>query len=241
MSPDPARAFLDACAEIEKHLKRRYNLDPKATLGAVLGKTRGRDALVRRYWDELRAFTDLRNALSHDSYQQGKPIATPLPTTVAAITKIRDEFTKPTTVDAKVTKGSVFKVDLDDQLRPPLAEMLHRSYSQAPVFENGACVGALTTNAVARWVAANMDPQTGDVVLEGATVRDVLQFTEPHEQSKFVKRDLTVAEAVETLLAVSPPLGLVVTHSGSESEKPLGILVAEDLPDLMATLDLSLK
>lgn len=241
MSPDPARTFLDACADIENILKRRYNMGEEVRgLGDVLKVARSKkDAQVLRYKDDLMAFKELRNAISHESYREGDPIATPLPSTVAKITQIRDQLATPPTVGSKAHPASVFRVDTTDKLWPRLEEMLRLSYSQAPVFRDGRYVGALTTNAVARWVASNIDDAGDVVIVDGATVDDVLKYAEPHETFRFVKRTMTVVEAIERLLSATPPLGLIVTQNGKEHEAPIGILVAGDLPDLTKSVEVT--
>lgn len=241
MTESPAREFLDACADIENTLHKRYNMDPSVrTLGAVIREAASRDSVVRRYQNELQAFTELRNAISHNRYQGGAPIATPLPETVTAIQKIRNELVEPTKVLTAVQGKSYYSVGSTDPLRPHLLYMTEHAFAQAPIHddvsESPRTMRMLTTNAVARWVGASMDAD-GDVIVEGASVADVLKHAEDHEVAELVARDMSVADAVERLLSPRAPLALIVTHSGKKTEKPLGLLVAADLPDLLKSFD----
>lgn len=237
MGPDEAaRKFLDAYADIEATLERAHGLGSDVRgLGDVVRQTRSKNAVVRRYGNHLSAFRELHNAISHNRYRDGAPIATPLPETVSAVQRVRDELMRPTVVGSRVRKSDLYKVGLHDGVQDHLSNMLDRSYSQAPVFDESGYAGLLTTNAIARWVAHAMD-ERGDVLLEGATVQTVMRWAEEHEQAELVARTLSIAAALEKLQSPDSPRVLLVPQIGQPSEEPLGMLVALDAPRLLEEL-----
>ena len=64
---------------------------------------------------------------------------------------------------------------------------------QFPVYENGRCVGLLTTNTIARWVAADLGD---DSKLDASTVRETLKYAEPRDEAVFLPRTISAAAAV---------------------------------------------
>jgi len=228
---DPAREFLDACAQIEQTLKARHRLEGVHGFGEVVRAVRDRDSVVRRYRDALSAFAELRNAISHHSYQGGLPIAVPLRTTVEAAKRVRQEIERPLSAGQVVT-GTPMIASITDPLREVLGRMTEESFSQVPLYRGDEFAALLTTNAVARWVAANLD-EDGIALLEGATAAAVLAFAEGHEVAEAVARTTPAATVLERLTSSSPPLAVLVTHNGRLSERPLGVLVAADVPRLL--------
>ncbi|HEY3544536.1 MAG TPA: hypothetical protein VGK17_00425 [Propionicimonas sp.] len=85
---DLAREFLDAFADIEKWLRERTGADGCRAFGEMLRDLAKRDRLVREHESALRAFGALRNAIQHERYRDGRPIATPAPATVSEIMAI---------------------------------------------------------------------------------------------------------------------------------------------------------
>ena len=93
----------------------------------------------------------------------------------------------------------------------------------------------LTTKAVARWVAANIDHE-GNVLMTEVRVSDVLEHLEEHEVARFVARTLTASEAVDLLTSETPPLALLINQDGKNTQSILRILVSSDVPALLDAL-----
>lgn len=233
-SPDVrARRFLDAFADIETVLKERYHLR-ETGLGGILRELGRRDPTVTRNAPALRVFTELRNVLSHTSYRHGEPVASPLASTVQAIERLRQDIRRPRLALEFATRDI-----LTAGPQAPLPELLRRmaadDISQVPVSTGDGEVGLLTTNAIARWVAAHIDAD-GYVIIDAGTTADALRFAEPHERVKLAKRTTTAAAALEDLTSTNPPGAILITETGRSGEKPLGILSATDVPRLVQEL-----
>lgn len=96
-------------------------------------------------------------------------------------------------------------------------------YSQLPVYDDGGYAGILTTNAIARWLAAQLAGTGG--IAEAESVGHVLAFAEQHEHACHVPRSITAADAVHQLSKGGhegkPLTALIVTKTGNPSEEPL--------------------
>ena len=227
-----AREFLDIVAGLETALRGLGETDARG-LGELVRDFQGRNSLVGRYQKELRAFAELRNAIVHNAYKDDRPIATPLPETVQTAARVLAQLNNPAKALATSHKPVTF--DENDPLQHCLRQMRDLDLSQAPVTAGGSYRCMLTTNAVARWLAANVD-EHGDILLTNVRVADVIEHREQHEAAVFVGRTISAAAAVDRLTHERPPLALLITQSGREGEAILGLLVGADVPALLRAL-----
>ncbi len=237
-----ARRFLDACADIEETLQRKYDL-PRAGLGSIVRQAEAKDAVVRHNRRALDMYVGLRNVMSHTAWQNGEPIASPLPETVIEIERLAAEIERPVQALNFATR-SPLTARATDSLKDTLAAMAKDDISQVPVYGDdgaGAAAGVrlLTTNAIARWVSSHINAE-GTVHIEKGTLEDALTFSEGHERLEFVKKSASAADAIDRLTKVSPPAALVITEHGRPMEGALGIVVAADLPKLVAAVTVSI-
>lgn len=190
MTGDPARVFLDSFADIERRLRQKANVEEYVEFVRVVERLEPHDRLVREHRAALKAFAALRNAIVHDRYRAGQPIANPHPDVVRAICEIRDQLERPPRIAAVVQgRGAVEVVAPNVGVWQALRSMTERDHSQVLVY------------------------------------------------GKFVAREVAVVDVIDLLAGAAgrpAPIAVVVTHSGDESESPLGILVVHDLPDLLA-------
>ena len=231
--PNRAVPFLAAFNSIEKFL--RTELDAKRSDSfswmARLAAKKGIVALDQS--ETLQEFADLRNAISHGEYDNLRPIAEPLPETVAEIERIRDSLLAPTLALEVVEHQRVVTFSPDADIHEPLGIIASEGLTQFPVYEGGECVGLLTTNAIARWLAAEL--REDDTIAAG-TVADVIEHSGKLDQPIFLPRNVTAAAAVE---ALSTPLEsgavprlAIITEHGKPTQKPISVLGATDIPAL---------
>ncbi|MDH6291901.1 CBS domain-containing protein [Rhodococcus opacus] len=239
ISRDPAREFLDLWSEIERHLHRKYSLSERVRgMGEILAEIRGRDALVRRYDPALTAFRDLRNAISHHRYRDGVPIATPRSETVDQLRRIHHELLDPLRIGQCLRAPAVVTAAPDEPLREALREMAEHTFSQLPVYENDKYLGLLTTNAVARWLAAQIS-DNGEVLVDQVRVREVLDFVEPNEKVAHLARTVSVAVVIDKFRkedGAASLVAVIVSERGLPTQKPLGVVVRDDLAYLLERL-----
>ena len=121
----------------------------------------------------------------------------------------------------------------DADIHEPLEIIASEGLAQFPVYEGGECVGLLTTNAIARWLAAEL--REDDTIAAG-TVADVIAHSGKLDEPIFLPRTVTAAAAVE---ALSTPLAsgavprlAIITEHGKATQKPISVLGATDIPAL---------
>ncbi|WP_277369824.1 hypothetical protein [Rhodococcus rhodochrous] len=169
--------FLSAFTAIENHFKWQLQTDEEHMSFVRMAKEYARRHRTQVDLPALRAFADLRNALVHQDYYGGKPVADPVPEVVEAIERLRDRIIDPPKVLQVLPRRAPAVFETDTPLNRVLDEIRRHDYSQFPIYEDDTYLGQL------------------------------------------------------------PPTALIVTHSGSAKERPLMIVVADDLPTLVAAVN----
>lgn len=236
-----ADRFLTATADLHNVLKKRRKGIAEHTTGlgaAVRELADAGDNQIRTLRPQLARVIELRNAIAHDGYLDGEPIAAPRESFVRATEKLLDLLANPPKAFAFGVVPTVFQQDAP--LQTALEAMVASDLSQAPVLAGDHFRGLLTTNAVARWVAAHMDP-SGGVLVTDATVFDVLPYVEAFEKARFATPGTSAAQVVGWMTSTEPPAAVLFTASGNEHEPIQRILVAADAPRLQAAVHVSMR
>jgi CBS domain-containing protein len=166
------------------------------------------------------------------------PIADPDPDLVDQIERLRELYLTPPTALSTLGRREVCSVRPDQPVSAALEYVRLFDYSQLPVYDGGGYVGILTTNTVARWLAAQLAETEG--LAEAESIGHVLASAEQHERARHVPRTITAANAIHQLSrgghAGKPLTALIITNSAKTTEKPLAVAVDDDLPALVAAL-----
>lgn len=229
--------FLAAFNDMEDHFRRILHADDHVDFGELARRYSDRAHLLPEQRQALSAFAGLRNAISHGRYHSGKPIAEPVPDVVEDIERLRDLIKSPPSAVGVMGSMKVASLSPSDPITVALEFVRDFDFSQFPVYDGDRFVGLLTTNAIARWLAHQMATTGG--LAETEMVSEVLRFAEPHEKAKLVSRKTTVTSAVYELSGEGtavPVAALIVTTNGKASERPLAVVVADDLPKLYRAL-----
>jgi CBS domain-containing protein len=230
--------FITAFNEIESHFRAALGVDEHVEFGKLVREYVATRHLPLKHQDALLAFARLRNAISHEPYRNGRPIADPRPDVVEQIEQLRDLYFKPPTAFSVLGQRDVCSVAPGQPISAALEYVRLFDYSQLPVYDGDSYLGILTTNAIARWLAAQLAATGG--LAEAETVGHVLKFAEQHERSRHVPRSITAADAIHRLSTGGqegkPLTALIITQSGRSTEKPLRVVVDDDLPALVSAL-----
>ena len=110
--------------------------------------------------------------------------------------------------------------------------MLDGSFSQVPVYSGNTLMGLLTSETVARWLAAQL--ADGQGILEERPVQEVMRHEEGTHSYVVMGRTATVDDALsefdDHMHAGKVLDAIILTHNGNERERPLGIVTATDQP-----------
>jgi predicted transcriptional regulator len=194
------------------------------------------DPSIRFFQSDLEEYADLRNAIVH-RYSNGQVIAEPNDKAVNEIESIASMICNPPRVSS-LFKRNVVILSPEDSIEEAVNIMLKKSFSQLPVVKNTRFWGLLTTNTIARWLGS----QTSENILnvKQTPITKVLNFTEDRDNHLFLKEDGTLFDVLEYFKEYEKKgkvlNAILITKSGSSSEKLLGIITIWDLPKIYGKL-----
>ncbi len=233
---DLTSRFLDAFATIEKHLRRMLDANKYTTFNEMVEGAVSRDRSFRRLRDQLKTLGELRNFLVHE-YQSEQPLAFPSESTVQRIQVIRDELISPAKL-VDLFRHPVETCSPSDPIGVATKKMLDGSFSQLPVYFGNTLMGLLSSETVARWLAAQL--ADGQGILEERPVEEVMKHEEGTHSYVVMGRTATVDDALsefdDHMHAGKVLDAIILTHNGNEWERPLGIVTATDQPKLRSAI-----
>lgn len=225
--------FMAAFNDVEDHLLKAVGNGHYVPFSDLRRKARNAKITTAKQDEWLAAFGNLRNAISHGRYDNGRPLADPVDSVVTRMETLREAIIQPPTVGDVVRGQQAVEFPSDEPLSTALRYVREHSYSQFPIRDQGQFVGLLTTNAIARWLAHQMDLHGG--MAESESVGEVLEHAEADEQAVLLGRDSWLVEALERLSPPDPSVAgctaVVVTQNGRPTEKTLGLITHADIPD----------
>ena len=231
---DLTSRFLDSFATIEKHLRRMLDANRSATFNELLERAVSRDRSVRRLRDQLKTLGELRNFLVHE-YKNEQPLAVPSESTVLRIQIIRDELLSPVRL-VDLFRPPVEICSPSDPIGVAAKRMLDGSFSQVPVYSGNTLMGLLTSETVARWLAAQL--ADGQGILEERPVQEVMRHEEGTHSYVVMGRSATIDDALsefdDHMHAGGVLDAIILTHNGSKRERvqPVWLQLSRDRKSL---------
>lgn len=237
-----AADFLSAFNDLEDFFTASLEVNTHTKFAALLQRYDDKHHLPRSQLAALRAFASLRNAISHGTYRDGRPIAQPLLETVREMQRIRDLVMRPPTAMSVLEVRGVCTVSPRDKLSEALRYVREFDFSQLPMYDGSTYVGLLTTNTIARWLAAQFVAY--DAMAGEERLAEVVKFAEVTDRAVQLPKVATVVDVVRELTededdGAPPPTAVIFTAGGGVDEEPLGVAVAADLPVLIPALKLA--
>lgn len=232
--------FLSAFNEIEKYLRQELGAKKSDGFSWMVRLAHRKHLLRDSHSEALQAFADLRNAISHGTYRDNRPIAEPLPEAVAEIEKIRDLLLDPPLALSVLGPHKVHSFSPADDIRDALQILRVTEISQFPIYAEGWFVDLLTTNTIARWVAADLDDNDH---LDARTIAEVLSYAERNDRASFLPRTATAQEVIDVL--TSPPRNsalpraVLLTEHGRTDQMPLRVIGGSDVAALLDIVELT--
>lgn len=229
--------FLDAYNAIDKLMRARTGVGREIGFSGVVEIAATSNPAVGRFATDLREYGDLRNAIVHESLD-GQPIAEPHPATVSKLEAILEKLRDPPKL-SPLFNVAVVSCEVAEPVGRAARAMLEGSFSQLPVYDDGAFRELLTAETIARWLGDKL--AGGDEYVLEEPIGDVLAYTEDSEHFVFVSRKATVFDALDHFDSFGRRGkyldAILITHSGAQNERLLGIITTYDIPRLHAAAD----
>jgi CBS domain-containing protein len=195
-----------------------------------------KDALVARHQVDLKEWADLRNAIVHEKTR--RHIARPFAGTVREIERIAELLRRPPLLRQVLGRQRVQVAESTDPVGQALRVMYEHRFSQMPVYSGNRLVGLLTAETFARYVAAASDGAAAPHL--AIPIADVLPHEEDPRHYEVLARTATTTETLALFDAYEAEGrfldAIIVTRTGSRTERPAGIVTVFDVPKLQASL-----
>ncbi|TSJ64951.1 CBS domain-containing protein [Allobacillus salarius] len=227
--PDNSDRYLAAFNRIEKALRTQVGSDEYQTFSFMVREASKKNAVVKRYDNDLREFADLRNAIVHNSTNPAFTIAEPHDSTVEKIKMIEEEIIHPKKVFPTFQK-EVIIFQAKDSLAKILKIIREHAITQFPVYEDGKFLGLLSESGITNWLSKNVKEDI--ISLVETELHQVVSHEEEQQNYQFVDRDMSIYDAKE-IFKDNLDQGvridaLMITENGKEDEGFLGIMTRWD-------------
>lgn len=224
--------FLVAFARTEEALKRLLGTTSRDSFRWVVRQAAKRHPVVRSVEEDLLEYSDLRNAIVHER-GGGFVIAEPHTAVVERLERIVELIVDPPRIE-RVMSRPVITCGPAEPIGEAARLMVDGGFSRLPVYADGEILGLITANAMARWLA---DRLAGPLdTLHEEPVQAVLAFGDASRRFELVGVDRLVADVVDLFTTATTEgrriEAVIVTRTGAEGERPLGIVTVQDLPRL---------
>jgi len=227
--------FLIAFNSIEKQLRKYAPDDHFIPFSRLISFAKKSNSTVRRYYDQLREFSDLRNAIVHDTIDVHYAIAEPHDKVVQVIEEIDNELKQPVKVVPMFQKRvTVF------QSNHTLKDMLNAintfSYSKFPIYNHQVFQGLLTKDGITNWFAKHIDEEP--LSFSDVSLKKVLSHEKgKNENYRFISQDMTIYDIKEIFRknieeGTTRIDALLITQNGDSSEELIGIITLWDMMHL---------
>lgn len=231
-------AFLSVFSELEKWLRASIGAEKATSFGSLVESCAKSNAGVRRYKYDLKEYADLRNAIVHER-GDGHVIAEPNDMALADFMRIRAVLLEPPKVVPLFQRKVIYRT-VDESIGQAVADMRNGSFSQLPILRDGAVIALLTSETVVRWLASELTNEL--VSLSETPIHKVLLHVENVEHYCKISKNASLHEVVakfEEFTSRGKDLdAILITESGDEYQKLIGIITVYDLPLILEKLGL---
>lgn len=238
MSDNSLARFFSAFNDIEQFLRQAVGAKNSDSFWWIVDRAHDKHLLSKRQAEQLKDFGNLRNAIAHGRYFDGEPIATPHPQVLAQLENLQRLLTDPPTAQSLLADREVTTLGPDTPIMEALRLISKTGYSQIPIYDSGAYQALLTTNVIARWVAADLGD---DGVINAASISTVLEFAERKDRAEFLPRTASAQEVIDALTEPAAdgthPGAVLLTEHGTPSQRPVSIATPADLATLVAAVE----
>ncbi|TCS80395.1 CBS domain-containing protein [Tepidibacillus fermentans] len=227
--------FLIAFNSIEKILRKHAPYDHYVPFSRLIGYVKKYNPIVMKYYDDLKEFSDLRNAIVHDSIDVNYAIAEPHDQVVQLIEKIEQELRQPMKV-VPLFQKKVTTFQSTHTLKDILRAINTFSYSKFPIYDKQKFLGLLTKDGITNWIAKHVDKEP--LSFSNVYLKDVLTHEKKKDENyRFIHQEMNIYD-IKDIFRKNVEEGtyridaLLITEHGDHKEPLLGIITLWDMMHL---------
>ena len=224
--------FINAYNNIDQTLRFVYNFKRNITFSDMIRRAVSLNSVVRKYEDRLIDYARLRNAIIHNSNEE-RIIAEPHDDVVLDIERIADLIAKPPLAYDSVATKNVLVLNSKENLKTAIDIMYETGFKTIPVCENETITGVLNSGRVINMLGTAIGKNINlEDFVKNTPISKVISEQDAERLFVIKSKNLTVQEALDLFYHNRKLLAIVITKSGSNLERPIGILTVANIIDL---------
>ena len=232
-----AAAFLSAYNKIDAQLRALYNFGSGQSFTDIVRRCAEKNAVVRRYEDELVEYARLRNAIVHQS-TDGRVVAVPCDEVTREMERIASLLTEPPRIRDALPEKKVVSIEAGISLRQAVLLISRTGHSNLPVYDGRRMVGIVNNRRIIREVGAQLSRgQSVDAFLSETPVGDILDESDMFVYYKYLSENATLEEVLFAFETNKKLIAVVVSERGKMGERIRNIVTPADLVHISRKLE----
>jgi CBS domain-containing protein len=237
MMASNAERFLEAYNKIDNSLRAQYNFRRSMSFSDVIRRSVVLNAVVRKYEDILVDYGRLRNAIIHQNSKE-VIIAEPHLAVVEKMEKIATLVSTPPKIMETVVRRDVLCLDEHATIKDTIEAMAQSGYTNIPIYTKKGLIGVANGQRII--------DKLGRQIYKKRNISEYIEHTLISEMEKeeglnvyytIADANLTIDKALDMFYHNRKLLIIIITKSGKDNEKPLGIITNTDILEINKILD----
>lgn len=237
MKKTNADRFIAAYNQIDYSLRTIYDFKRSMSFSDVVRRSVVLNAVVRKYEEDLIDYGRLRNAIIHNGNRK-YIIAEPHDDVVVKIEKLAELISEPPLAIDRVGNREVITINQDMSIGKAMELMARTGYANLPTYEGEKLIGILNgrklINILGNKLAEGINLQD---FVENSNVGTIIQDMGDDYYFMLADEDLTIDAAMNYFENNRKLLIILITKSGKDTSRPIGIISSADIIDMKKILD----
>lgn len=226
---DLCNRFVSAFNELDAVIRDRTSARKETTYASNVREFTNKFGFWASRRTDFEEFGDVRNMMVHRASRDttGK-LAFPIVPALTLVERIESavrDITNPPLVTPRFTKPLI-AVKAQDPVSVMLRHVRKLDITHFPTFDDDRFVGLINPDGIVNWLA---QANAADLADLSATAQEVLNTQPEKNNYLFIARNTPLAAAFSKFREHPNVDALLITHSGSSTEKLLGIITLWDV------------
>ena len=232
-----ATEFIDSYNKIDSQLREMYGYKPSQSFTDVVRRCAEKNAVVRKYENELSDYARLRNAIVHQS-TDGRIIAVPCDDVVENIRLIERLLCSPPTVGEALQDKRIVSIEAEISLRQAVMLMARTGYSNLPVYRGKRMIGIVNNRRVLRELGDVLaQGRSADAWLSETPVAEILAESDLFVYYRYLGKKASLQAIADAFEENRKLLAVCVSENGRAGERIVNFVTSADLPRINKLLE----
>lgn len=232
-----ATEFIASYNKIDSQLRELYGFKPSQPFTDVVRRSAEKNAVVRKYENELADYARLRNAIVHQS-TDGRIIAVPCDDVVENIQLIERLLCSPPTVGETLQDKRIVSIEAELSLKQAVMLMARTGYSNIPVYRGKRMIGIVNNRRVLRELGDVLaQGRSADAWLSETPVADILAESDLFVYYKYLGKKDSLQEIADAFEENRKLLAVCISENGRAGERIVNFVTSADLPRINKLLE----